>query len=122
MVGRLERISVGCIVGSTAKSDVGELVGSSATTDGDEGVSDEGLGSPEGCSLCAAVGISITSMGLKDGVADKGDGDELGVAESFKDGGLVGTALGERSIGRIVGSLCPAIEGDEEGTPVGVPV
>lgn len=107
MVGRLERTSVGCIVGSTAKSDVGALVGSSTTTDGDEGgFSDEGLGSPDGCSLCAAVGISITPMGLRDGVADKGDGDELGVAESFKDGGLVGTA----------------IEGAEEGTVVGVPV
>ena len=106
MVGRLERTSVGCIVGSTAESDVGSLVGFSATTDGDEGVSDEGLGSPDGCSLCAAVGISITPMGLKDGVADKGDGEELGVAESLTDGGFVGTA----------------IEGAEEGTAVGVPV
>jgi hypothetical protein len=106
VVGRLERTSVGCIVGSTAKSDVGALVGSRATTEGDEGVSDEGLGTPEGCSLCPAVGSSITPMGLKDGVADMGDGDELGVAESLKDGGLVGTA----------------IEGAEEGTAVGVPV
>ena len=59
MVGRLERTSFGCIVGSTAMSDVGALVGSSAVTDGDEGFSDDGLGSPDGCSLCAAVGISM---------------------------------------------------------------
>lgn len=118
MVGRLERISFGCIVGRTAKSDVGSLVGSCAMTDGDEGVSDKGLGSPEGCSLCAAVGSSITPIGLKDGVADMGDGDELGVAESLKNGGLVGTAFGDISIGRIV----PAIDGAEEGTVVGVPV
>ena len=122
MVGRLERISFGCIVGSTARLDVGALVGSSATTDGDEGFSDEGLGSPEGCSLCTAVGSSITPIGLKDGVADMGDGDELGVEESLKNGGLVATAFGERSIGRIVGAACPAIDGAEEGTAVGVPV
>ena len=50
------------------------------------------------------------------------DGDKLGVAESLKNGGLVGTAVGDRSMGRILGSLCPAVEGAEEGTVVGVPV